>query len=299
MPRMREGWPSLTAVAVAVARGIGTAPDQLDPVAAELVPPPLGRALAWVARPHTPAAVRDALRVATLGLVDHVSLRRAAIDDALERALAAGARQLVVLGAGLDGRAWRLRALRDVTVLEVDHPATQVGKQRRVAGRTPLAAEVRFVAVDFERDDLGQRLAEHGHSTTQPTAWIWEGVTQYLHPSAIEATLTAVSSRSAVGSRLLVSYSVPSLVPWDLPGLPALAGAVFAALGEPLHGAMTTEALAARLADHGLSMLEDTNSRDWARLHAGSARIATLFSSERLAVAEKHRRDESVLSPTQ
>ena len=294
MPPMREGWPSLTALAVAVARGIGTAPDQLDPMAAELVPPPLRRALAWVARPHTPAAVRDALRVATLGLVDHVILRRAAIDDALERALAHGARQLVVLGAGLDGRAWRLRALRDVTVLEVDHPATQAGKQRRVAGRTPLAADVRFVAVDFERDDLGQRLAEHGHSTEAPTAWIWEGVTPYLHPPAIEATLAAVSSRSAARSRLLVSYAVPTLVPWDLPGLPALTEAAFAALGEPLHGAMSTETLEALLASHGFSLLEDTSNREWAASHPGSARMATLFSSERLAVAEKGHHEEIV-----
>jgi methyltransferase (TIGR00027 family) len=287
MPAMREGWPSLTALAVAVARGIGTAPDQLDPLAAELVPRPLGRALAWVGRPRTPAAVRDALRVATLGLVDHVSLRRAAIDEALERALDAGARQLVVLGAGLDGRAWRLPALREVTVLEVDHPATHVCRRRRVAGRTPLAADVRFVAVDFERDDLAVRLAEHGHARELPTAWIWEGVTPYLRPPAIEATLAAVSSRSAAGSRLLVSYAVPALVPWDVPGLPELTEAAFAVLGEPLHGAMTTDALAARLADHGFRLLEDTSNREWAQSHAGSARMATLFSSERLAVAEK------------
>jgi methyltransferase (TIGR00027 family) len=284
---MREGWPSLTALAVAVARGIGTAPSEVDPIAAELVPPPLGRALAWVGRPHTPPAVRDALRVATLGLVDHVSLRRAAIDDALARALDAGVRQLVVLGAGLDARAWRLPALREVTVFEVDHPSTQVGKQRRVAGRPPLAADVRFVAVDFEQDDLGERLAAHDHATDVPTAWIWEGVTPYLHPPAIAATLAAVSSRSCAGSRLLVSYAVPRLVPWDVPGLPQLTLAAFAVLGEPLHGAMATEALAALLADHGFSLLEDTSNHDWARHHAGSARMATLFSAERLAVAEK------------
>lgn len=284
---MREGWPSLTALAVAVARGIGTAPSEIDPVAAELVPPPLGRALAWVGRPHTPAAVRDALRVATLGLVDHVSLRRAAIDDALARALDAGVRQLVVLGAGLDARAWRLPALREVTVFEVDHPSTQVGKQRRVAGRPPLAAGVRFVAVDFERDDLAERLAAHGHAVDVPTAWIWEGVTPYLHPPAIAATLAAVSARSCAGSRLLVSYAVPALVPWAVPGLSQLTEAAFAVLGEPLHGAMTTEALAGLLADHGFARLEDTSNRDWAARHPGSARMATLFSAERLAVAEK------------
>lgn len=287
MARMREGWPSLTALAVAVARGIGAHPDHVDRMAAQLVPARLGPALAWVGRRGTPAAVRGALRVASLGIVDHVSLRSAAIDEALAGALAAGARQLVVLGAGLDGRAWRLPALREVTVLEVDHPATQAGKRRRVAGRTPLAAHVRFVAVDFERDALGERLAASGHDPLVPTAWIWEGVTPYLHPPAIEGTLAVVGARSAVGSRLLVSYAVPKLVPWDVPGLDTLTEAMFAALGEPLHGAMDTAALAARLAAHGFGVLEDTSNRDWARRHAGSARMATLFSSERLAVADK------------
>lgn len=284
---MREGWPSLTALAVAVARGIGTAPDQIDHVAAELVPAPLGRMLAWLGRPSTSPMIRDALRVATLGMVDHVSLRRAAIDEALTAALEAGATQLVVLGAGLDGRAWRLPSLRDVTVFEVDHPATQAGKQRRVEGRAPLCADIRFVPIDFEREALSERLAARGHATDRPTAWIWEGVTPYLHPAAIEATLADVAGRSAAASRLLVSYAVPQLMPWDLPGLGALTEAGFAALGEPLHGAMTGEAFAARLASHGFAVLEDTSNREWAQRHGGSARMATLFSAERLVVAAK------------
>lgn len=284
---MREGWPSLTAIAVAVGRGIGTSPHELDPVAPDLLPPPLGRALRWVADPRTPSAVRTALRVATLGMVDHVSLRRAAIDDALARAVEAGARQLVVLGAGLDGRPWRLPALRGVTVFEIDHPATQRGKQRRVADRPALAADVRFVAVDFERDALAERLADSGHATDRPTAWIWEGVTPYLRPPAIEATLAVVAARSAPGSRLLASYAVPELVPWDLPGLHALTRAGFAALGEPLRGAVTTEAFTAQLATHGLTLREDSGNADWAERFGGNARLARAFSAERLAVAEK------------
>ncbi|MCX4246931.1 class I SAM-dependent methyltransferase [Paraliomyxa miuraensis] len=284
---MREGWPSLTAVAVAVARGIGTDSDHVDPIAPDLLPPPLGRALRWVAAAHAPPAVRTALRVATLGMVDHVSLRRAAIDEALEQAIAAGATQLVVLGAGLDARPWRLATLRGVTVFEVDHPATQRGKQRRVAQRPALAADVRFVAVDFERDALAERLASSGHDPTVRTAWIWEGVTPYLHPAAIEATLADVGDRSAPGSRLLVTYAVPELVPWDLPGLGALTKAGFAALGESLYGAMTTEALAERLAAHGLVMREDSGNAEWAVHHPGNPWLARVFSAERLAVAEK------------
>ncbi len=284
---MREGWPSLTALAVAVARGIGTSADDLDPSAASLVPPALGRALGWVGQPGTPPAVRSTLRAATLGLVDHVSLRRAAIDVALDEAVHAGARQLVVLGAGLDGRAWRLDSLRDVQVFEVDHPATQRGKQQRVEGRTALAAAVHFVAVDFERDALADRLAQAGHDPDRTTAWIWEGVTPYLHPEAIEASLADIATRSAAASRLIVTYALPRLTPFGVPGLDALTEAGFAALGEPLHGAMETEAFVARLAAHDFAPRHDSGNDEWAQHHAGSARMARLFSSERLMVAER------------
>ncbi|MEX1366289.1 MAG: SAM-dependent methyltransferase [Nannocystaceae bacterium] len=285
---MREGWPSLTALAVAVGRGIGTSPEQVDLSAADLVPSPLSRTLRWVGGPRAPWGMRSTLRLATLGMVDHVSLRTAAIDAALRQALATGIEQLVVLGAGLDGRAWRLQSLRETTVFEVDHPATQAGKRRRVAARPSLAAAVHFVAVDFERDSLTEHLEQAGHDAARPSVWIWEGVTPYLEPAAIEASLAAVASRSARSSRLIVSYAVPTLLPPRLARLDALTEHGFAALGEPLRGMISTERFAQLLAAHGFSMLEDSGNREWALRHPGSARIARLFSAERLAVAERN-----------
>lgn len=284
---MRDGWPSLTALAVAVGRGIGTTTDRADPSAAELVPPALGEVLRWVGRPDAPRGVRPALRVATLGMVDHVSLRSATIDAALQDALGHGARQLVILGAGLDGRAWRLPALRDTIVFEVDHPATQAGKQRRVQGRLALAGEVRFVAVDFERDGLAERLEQAGHDATRPTVWIWEGVTPYLEPAAIEASLADVTARSAPRSRLVVSYAVPELLPGRLRVLDPVVEAGFAVLGEPLPGTLATETLADLLAAHGFAVLDDTGNHQWAERHGGSRWMPRLFSAERLAVAER------------
>lgn len=284
---MREGWPSLTALAVAIGRGIGTAPNAIDDSARYLVPSPIGRVLEWLGEPTAPRMLRTALRLASLGIVDHVSLRRAAIDTALIEAVDTRIPQLVVLGAGLDGRAWRLDELRDVTVFEIDHPATQAGKQRRVHGRPTLAADLHFVAVDFEHDDLGARLAEAGHDPELPTVWIWEGVTPYLHPPAIEASLAAIARCSAPTSRLLVSYAVPQMLPWNSRTLQSLAQTGFALLGEPLRGAMDTSALINDLAAHGFVVLADSNNRDWARLYEGNATLAIALSSERLMVAER------------
>jgi methyltransferase (TIGR00027 family) len=105
------------------------------------------------------------------------------------------ARQLVILGAGLDARAYRLPELAGVSVFEVDHPATQVAKRQRLAEAGNGDARVVFVGVDFERDALEERLASAGHAPTVATAWIWEGVTPCLDRGAIEATLAAATRR--------------------------------------------------------------------------------------------------------
>src|SRR6266496_290200 len=104
--------------------------------------------------------------------------------------------QLVLLGAGFDSRAYRLPGLEQVTVFEVDQPATQQAK-REVLGRVlagivegdPLAWHVRFVPVDFERDDLARALRTAGYRDGTRSLFVWEGVSNYLTPAAVDQTL--------------------------------------------------------------------------------------------------------------
>src|SRR5207244_5763641 len=113
-------------------------------------------------------------------MADLMALRTSAIDAAVRDALAAGATQLVILGAGYDGRAWRMSELAGVKVFEVDHPATQGDKRAHLAELPPATGVVTFVAVDFERESLGAALDRAGHDRSSPTCWIWEGVVMYL-----------------------------------------------------------------------------------------------------------------------
>ncbi|WP_163553807.1 class I SAM-dependent methyltransferase [Candidatus Frankia alpina] len=145
--------------------------------------------------------------------------RTVAIDDAVRQALPAtpdgvpAARaQVVILGAGLDGRAWRMADLAATPVFEVDHPASQHDKRIRAGGLVPAGAPPRFVPVDFSRDDLAAALAAAGHRRSIPTIWIWEGVVPYLTRGQAARTLRIVGDRSAPGSRLIVHYhtSAPS-----------------------------------------------------------------------------------------
>lgn len=280
---MRGDWPSLTAMAVAFGRGLGTGEHAPDPHAHALLPPPLATALRVVGRP----GVRMAIRALSFGMVDHVCLRTAAIDAALRDALHGGCTQLGILGAGLDARAWRVPELHDTDVFEVDHPSTQAGKREAVASLPLCARSACFVAVDFERERLGVRLADEGHDAARPTAWIWEGVTPYLRRAAIEQTLADVAARSAAGSVLMMTYAVPELVLLPIPGIGAITRLAFSGLGEGLFGSMAPADATRLVATHGFTVTSDTDARTWTEHARGSAALARPFRGERLLVAAR------------
>lgn len=276
---MKDGRSSLTALAVAIGRGLGTRADHRDDVGSALLP----RGVSGLVRA---AGDREALRwigrLASLGMVDHVTLRMAAIDSAVAQAVEAGCTQLVVLGAGLDARAWRLPCLHTVDVFEVDHPATQETKRQRIDESASRARSVTFVPVDFEVDSLDLRLDDAGHDPLRPTMWIWEGVTPYLGRDAIQSTLRTVGARSAPRSTLAMTYAVASAVP-----MPVFTRLGFSALGEPIVTTLTPDDAARRVASFGFAPSSDTDSRDWSTQYPGNARLATLFRAERLLVATK------------
>ncbi|MBS2021854.1 MAG: SAM-dependent methyltransferase, partial [Deltaproteobacteria bacterium] len=114
--------------------------------------------------------------------------------------------QLVILGAGLDSRPYRMReALDGVRVFEVDLPATAEWKQARLRENQTPREHVTFVGIDFAHEALDAKLAEAGFRTNVRTVFLWEGVTYYLPESAVRATL-AVLGQSAPGSSLAFDF---------------------------------------------------------------------------------------------
>lgn len=221
--------------------------------------------------------------------------RTVAIDDAL-RARVAG--QLVILGAGLDTRAWRLSELARTDVWEVDHPASQEDKRARLTQRGPeenphpdtelraIARSVRFTPVDFAVADLGAALDAAGHDPTAPTTWLWEGVVPYLTREQVRATVAALATRSASGSTLIVNYQAPSAK--------AAAGRLLTRLlsssltsGEPWLSLWRPEQMAALLAEHDLRVVADDTLLTFAQGLGGPVRGRSSLRSGRVAVAER------------
>lgn len=288
---MIEGLPSQTALGVAFARALASLPaagltEGHDTWAERLLPRPY-RGLVRTADKVTSfvPGTQAVLGLASLGLLTHAGLRTAAIDAAAHEALARGVTQLVVLGAGLDARAYRLPRVENATVFEVDHPSTQAWKRKRIGDAAPRAKAVRYVTVDFARDSLDARLEESGHDRSSATIWVWEGVTMYLPREARLATLEVVARRSAPGSRLVTTYAEPSLS--TLPALTRSAVTTFfAAIGEPLVGLVDRRAIALELEHAGFRVTSDEGTAEWApRFARGRRPPITLH--ERVIVADR------------
>ncbi|MGA3048091.1 MAG: class I SAM-dependent methyltransferase [Terracidiphilus sp.] len=110
-------------------------------------------------------------------------------EDALSRAVEGGVRQIVILGAGLDTFALR-NPHGGLEIYEVDHPATQAWKRERLAeAEIALPPWLVFAPVDFERDDVGEKLVAAGFQQKEPAFFIWLGVVPYLTQEAIGSTL--------------------------------------------------------------------------------------------------------------
>jgi methyltransferase (TIGR00027 family) len=127
------------------------------------------------------------------------------IDDEAARALETST-QLVLLGAGFDTRAYRLPAAQRVKTFELDYPETSFAKQaalRKEFGSLPK--QVRFISIDFNAQSIVDVLSGEGFDATQPTCFVWEGVTNYLSPEAVDGALRQIA-QAAGGSILLFTY---------------------------------------------------------------------------------------------
>jgi methyltransferase (TIGR00027 family) len=148
------------------------------------------------------------------GVMGGLVVRERYIDDYLRSGLAQGVQQVVVLGAGYDARAYRFEGFqRGVKVFEVDHPATQQAKLKRlqkIFGSVP--SYVIYVPIDFNTQTLEQRLRECGYDEQQKTLFIWQGVTQYLTPEGVDSTLAFVAHHSGPGSSIIFDYMYTSLL---------------------------------------------------------------------------------------
>jgi len=250
---MQPGSPSRTALGAARHRAAHQVLEQgrvfTDPLAL--------RILGAEAEATVRAAEGDPSR---RGLRLFIAVRSRFAEDALAAAFAAGTRQLVILGAGLDTFACRNPHGPDLRIFEVDHPATQAWKRQRLAeAGLAVPPNLTFVPVDFEREALPGALAAAGFDAGGPSFFSWLGVVPYLTEEAVFATLGFLAALSG-RIQVVFDYGNPAR-PGSGPDAYETARDELArrveAIGESLQCHFETGDLHARLGALGFTVLDD------------------------------------------
>ena len=257
-----------------------------DPFAREFLPQPLTRVLRvarlrslrpWIERYADYRA--PGARTSAIG-------RTRYIDEIVLQAREQGSRQLVLLGAGFDCRAHRLAELRDSVAFEVDRDEIQQLKQSRLLLATELAPrdDIRYVAVDFLRDDVAERLSAAGWSRQQRSTFVWEGVSNYLSEGAVQEVLSMVGG-SGAGSVLVFTYLHRGV----LDGSVRFAGGDkllqnVQRLGEPWTFGLDPRELASYLSRFGLELEQDLGADEYrARYRAALGKNPPGYAFYRIA----------------
>ena len=182
-------------------------------------------------------------------------IRNRYAEDCLAECVDRGAEQYAIIGAGLDTFAFRQPPwARSLRIYEIDHPATQRRKRERLAAaRIGVPSNVEFVPTDFEGNSLGDAVRAGDFDLDAKTFCSWLGVTQYLTPDAIRATLEFVLSLPP-SSEIVFSFILPLEA---LSGLEAealmMAAHKAAEVGEPWLSTVRPDDLEAKLREMGFS----------------------------------------------
>lgn len=262
---MKKNLSSLTAEGIAIARVLEAEKPESericnDPYARQLISP----VFYWIGKVFADSEERKGP-----GVLGFLVARCRYMDDALKHALQAGLEQLVILGAGLDSRAYRFEELKQgVRIFEVDHPSSQaskVKKVKRIFGELP--GYVHYVPIDFNEEIL-DKLFEHGFGRSLRTLFLLEGVSMYLTPTAIDQTLAWISHNSGKGSELVFDYLYSSaLIPENQPYEVRKSMRAGRLTGEGLSFGIDQDKLGVFLSQRGYRNIHEITAGDLQRLY--------------------------------
>jgi methyltransferase (TIGR00027 family) len=265
---MRKSQTSITAMGIAVLRAVESEKPEgericFDPYARRFLP-------GWFYHMMRLFIITGYAEQRGKGVVGFLVARDRYIDDYLAERLKIGFDQLVILGAGYDSRAYRFPALRrGIRIFEVDQPATQKAKQdrvRKIFSGPP--AHVAYVAIDFNQQSLEDCLAAHEYDPQAKTVFLWQGVTYYLEPSAVDKTLGFITHHSAPGSSVIFDYIDEGLLTGpgnhgEVKGMRRFRGMT----GEDLRYGIPIVQIEAYMAGHGFDQIQNIRSEDLKSLY--------------------------------
>lgn len=179
------------------------------------------------------------------GLTTYILARHRFIDEHVDKALSTGEiKQLVLLGAGYDTRAYRFaKELSGCRIFEVDHPATTRRKAELAQTHAGTLPEIPIsrVAIDFETTTLSDALAEAGFETNARSFFVWEGVSMYLTRAAIKETLRTIREMGGSDTEIAMDFWFLLDTPDVLSSAHRMSANLLHFLGEPITFGMHPE----------------------------------------------------------
>jgi methyltransferase (TIGR00027 family) len=139
------------------------------------------------------------------GFYLHYVVRKRCIEKFAMAAIAGGAEQVVVIGAGFDTLSLRIATeYPDLSIIEIDHPATQAWK-REALGHLDLQFDnIHFLSLDLLRDTMQEVLLQSTHyDRNKPSVFVAEGLLMYLTEKEIAVILNFIKAESGPGSRFI------------------------------------------------------------------------------------------------
>jgi methyltransferase (TIGR00027 family) len=232
-----------------------------DPLVKDMVGAPIRVLMQFASMRDLTIQQMDAI---TPGIYGVQISRTRFIDDVVQEALSQGIGQVVILGAGLDTRPYRLAGMEHARVFEVDLPSVQAEKKKKLQHHFGhLPEHVTFLPIDFDTQSVETIFTGTAFDSASPTVFVWEGVTQYLTEEAVRQTLAFVGS-SAPGSVLVFTYVLKSLIERrsGLPGADKMMDRVVKQ-GAPWIFGLEPESLTSFLEPFHLHLLADVGSAEY------------------------------------
>tara|TARA_B100001248_G_scaffold51930_1_gene33795 strand:+ start:4234 stop:5142 length:909 start_codon:yes stop_codon:yes gene_type:complete len=141
------------------------------------------------------------------GMHEHLISRTRYIDDLIEKSTFANIEQYVILGAGYDSRAHRLKLPSKLKIFEVDQSEVQELKRLRLPDNMPNRESITYVDIDFNHQSLKEELINVGFDQNKSTIFTLEGVSQYISREALDTTLKEVADLNPnSNSKIFISY---------------------------------------------------------------------------------------------
>ena len=227
------------------------------------------------------------------GIYEYTIARTKYIDELFQKTLLEGFDQILIMGAGFDTRALRFQDKNEKTrIFELDVATTQQAKIRQYQKRNlTIPLNVKFIAIDFDKESLSIKLNEAGFHKEQRSMFVLEGLLMYLQPQSVDTIFRVIQEYAGGRSRIVFDYIYASVLRDE--GIyygEKDAKQMVSAVGERWHFGIEKDEIGEFIAKYGLELIDHMDTQALEKAYFSSTEgniIGRVNGTHCLVTAEK------------